>query len=276
MLIDKIKYRKSLADLWHTVFGDDYDYINFIFKSEYQNDILCFAELDGEKAVSAFYLIKNILRFDGKLYSGYYLYAAATLPEYRKFGIMSKLIKQAQAFCKEKGDDFITLVPSEESLYSYYSRLGFKDAMYRCKGKYNVSEIGTKEALTDDISEAEKIRQCFDGNVIYTTGNAFAYCKDCLDNAGLTFIKLCEESGALISNEEKLVLEFISSDDEFKKSTELLKNSLPCGEWEINSPVELDFCEDKKKVRYGMLYPVGDDLKRDWSYTDIYMNIALD
>ena len=65
---------------------------------------------------------------------------------------------------------------------------------------------------------------------------------------------------------------FISPKTDF----ESLKNKLPCGEWEINSPYELPFCEDNKKVRYGMLYPVSDELRRDWQYTDIYMNIALD
>lgn len=276
MLIDKQKYKKSLADLWHTVFGDGYGYINLIFKPEYDKDILCFAELEGERAVSAFYLIKNTLRFDGKLYNGYYLYAAATLPEYRKGGIMSGLIRQAQAYCKEKETDFVNLVPSEESLYSYYSRFGFKDAMYRCKCTYKATDSSTQKLSAEDIAEAQLIRQSYDGNMIFTEGQAFCYCKDCLEAAEITFTKLSDESGALFSAEEKLVLEFISSERELNTSVENLKNKLPCGEWEINSPFELPFCEENEKVRYGMLYPLSDELRRDWSNTDIYMNIALD
>ena len=244
MLIDKIKYKNSLCDLWHTVFGDSYDYIKLIFRSGYENDILCFGELDGEIAVSALYLIKNTLKFNNKLYNGWYLYAAATLPEYRAKGIMSRLIKEAQLFCKENGDDYISLVPSQESLYSYYSRFGFADAMYRYKGIYKSSESNGTEIFADEIGEAEKIRQSFDGNMLFTIGKAFSYCKDCLDAAGISFISLTEESGILISEEEKLVLEYISSQNVLSKSEELLKNKLPCGEWEINSPFELPFCED--------------------------------
>lgn len=272
MMIDKLRYKNSLADLWHTVFGDSYDYINLIFKPGYAKDILCFAALDGERAVSALYLIRNTLRFDNKLYNGFYLYAAATLPEYRKGGIMSGLIKEAQSFCRENGEAFISLVPSEESLYSYYSRFGFKEAMYRCKGIYKAPESNKIRLSADDIAEAEKIRQSFDGSLLFTTGQAFNYCKDCLLNAGITFSKLSANSGILYSDEEKLVLEFISSDT----GSGSLENKLPCGEWEINSPYELSFCEDNKKVRYGMLYPVSEELIRDWQYTDIYMNIALD
>lgn len=272
MLIDKLKYKNSLADLWHTVFGDSYDYINLIFKPEYAKDILCFAELDGEKAVSAFYLIRNTLRFDNKLYNGYYLYAAATLPEYRKGGIMSELIREAQVFCKEKGDAFISLVPSEDSLYSYYSRFGFRAAMYCCKGTYKAPESNEAAPSLSDVSALEKIRQSFDGNLFFTTGDAFGYCRECLENAGIAFWESSDEGGILYSDEERLVLEFISPKTDF----ESLKNKLPCGEWEINSPYELPFCEDNKKVRYGMLYPVSDELRRDWQYTDIYMNIALD
>ncbi len=274
MLIDKIKYKNSLSDLWHTVFGDSYDYINLIFKPEYENDIICFTELDDGKAVSAFYLIKNTLRFNNRLYNGYYLYAAATLPEFRKYGIMSKLIREAQTYCEESELDFISLVPSEESLYSYYSRFGFKNAMYCNKGTY-INHYNSN-ITADDISLAEDIRQSFDGNMIFTTGQAFNYCKDCLDAAGVTFTKFSEESGLLLSEEEKLVLEFISSEKELTKSAELLQNKLSYGKWEINSPFILPFCKENKTVRYGMLYPISDELKRDWSYTDIYMNIALD
>ena len=276
MLIDKIKYKKSLSDLWHKVFADSYDYIELIFKAEYEEDILCFAELDGERAVSAFYLIKNTLRFDGELYNGYYLYAAATLPEYRKSGLMSALINEAQIFCEKNGVDFITLVPSEESLYSYYSRFGFQNAMYRYEGVFNAVQDNKKEPDVGKISQAESVRQSFDGNMLFTAGHAFSYCKDCLEAADVVFLKLSKESGALLSEEEKLVLEFISSDDELIKSTDVLKDNLSCGSWVINSPFRCAFCQDSKKVRYGMLYPVSDALKRDWSYTDIYMNIALD
>ena len=135
MLIDKQKYKDSLSLLWHRVFGDYYSYISILFKEDYDNSILCFGELDNENVISAFYLLKNTLNFNGKIYNGFYLYAAATLPEYRGKGTMSALIREAQDFCKAEGYDYISLLPAEESLYDYYGRFSFETAMYRCRSQ---------------------------------------------------------------------------------------------------------------------------------------------
>jgi GNAT superfamily N-acetyltransferase len=92
MLIqEKDKYISSLISLWHSVFGDETDYIKLFFKEAYF-DSECFAEIIEDEPVSALYLLKCIIKCDGKIYRGRYLYAAATLPEYRGKGLMSKLM----------------------------------------------------------------------------------------------------------------------------------------------------------------------------------------
>ena len=91
MLIEtKDKYIDSLIKLWNKVFGDDEDYIKLFFKDAYY-DCECFAEIYDDEVVSAFYLLKCIIKLDGKIYNGRYLYAAATLPEYRNKGLMGKV-----------------------------------------------------------------------------------------------------------------------------------------------------------------------------------------
>ena len=37
-----------------------------------------------------------------------------------------------------------------------------------------------------------------------------------------------------------------------------------------------EHCFGKEKVPFGMIFPINKELIRDWNYTDIYMNIALD
>lgn len=277
MLIDKLTHKKSLAELWHRVFGDSYSFIDLIFKPEYEKDILCFGELDGEKAVSAFYLIKNKLKYEGKLYSGYYLYAAATLPEYRKSGFMSALIKEAQVYCRENGVDFISLVPSQESLYSYYARFGFQSAMYRtvsndCDVKKK-TQISTAASI--DAEELGKIRKSYEGNIMLLEGASLSYAVDCFNASDVKINRLSEDGCYIFSAEDNNIIEFASSKENFAVNCEMLKSEVS-EDVIISSPFELEFCKCNNKKSYGMLYPININLEREWSFTDIYMNLALD
>lgn len=272
MLIDKNKYKTSLSDLWHRVFSDSYDFIELIFRPEYDNSILCFAELDGEKAISAFYLIKNTLKYENELFDGYYLYAAATLPEYRNSGTMSKLIRQAQEYCRERNVDFISLVPSEEGLYGYYSRFGFEAAMYRCENTRAVTgSSGCSFEVTEDKEAILKIRNGYEGNIISFHPSAFGYALDCLSYSGFVFGKIADDSYLLYSEDDEFS-EFISSKEKLDENADKLPETVN----KTTSPFELENYDEHSLKPYGMLYPINKLLKKQWRFTDIYMNIALD
>lgn len=276
MLIDKKRYKESLSDLWHVVFGDDYSFIELIFGNEYEEDILCFAELEDEKAVGAFYLIKNTLKFNDELFEGFYLYAAATLPEKRKNGLMSKLIYEAQEYCRANGFDYISLVPSGDSLYSYYSRFGFKEAMYRVESK----KADLKKSLTEceifDQADCFFLRSSYSGNIMNYTKESFGYAFECLRNAEAEFLTFSSEGYLIYLREENTVLEFISLKKDIKNNIEKLVGIVKDNDVTVYSPYELNGFSSNKIKRYGMLYPINKKLERDWKYTDIYMNIALD
>lgn len=246
MLIDKFAYKSDLTELWHIVFKDSYDYIDLIFKEDYRNSVLCFADLDEKKVVSALYLIKNHLHFDGKDYNGYYLYAAATLPEYRKKGIMSCLIKEAQLYCESKGLDYISLVPSNEMLYSYYSVFGFKEAMY-CFESFSLDGAEKTEI---SFSEYYSKRSKLSCNYFNLNESTFSYAADCFAFSGLKFYRTDNDCLCICSQQGEDLIEVISH----------------------GKPTE----KNMQKCKFGMLFPINDELKRDWKYTDIYMNIALD
>ena len=271
MLIDRRKYKSSLTDLWNRVFGDSCDFIELIFKPEYDGAVLCFAEIEEDKAVSAFYLIKNTLKYENELFDGYYLYAAATLPEYRKFGIMSKLIREAQGFCRENSIDFISLVPSEESLYGYYSRFGFEKAMYRCENETPVLQISSDN--NEQITDADKIlsiRNRYEGNIISFHSSSFGYAFECLSYSGFKFCRITNDSYLLCSDEDDFS-EFISTEKKLSENVEKLKMKK-----RLTSPFALKSYKVHKYKPYGMLFPVNEKLKKQWNFTDIYMNIALD
>lgn len=114
----------QLKNLWKTVFGDSDDVLDYFFENTVDAGNIYACRKD-EKIVSAFYLIDSSIIENNKKYSAKYLYAAATLPEYRKQGIMSDMIKYASEMLKIKGTDLIFLYPADEKLYSYYSKIGF-------------------------------------------------------------------------------------------------------------------------------------------------------
>ena len=120
---------QSLKSLWHISFGDDYEYIDAFFEKsfDYQNT-LCID--DGEKIVSALYLLECGIRKNGVLHKAYYVYAVATHPDYRGQGLMRKLLAEADLIAESRGASYLFLVPAEESLYDMYGRLGYMKGFY--------------------------------------------------------------------------------------------------------------------------------------------------
>ena len=114
----------ELMDLWHDVFGDDYEVSGFFLNNALWYGDIYAKRVDG-KIVSAFYFVDSKLINGNKTEKVKYLYAAATLPEYRKQGIMSDMIKYAAEVLSDKGYSAIILCPADEKLYGYYEKLGF-------------------------------------------------------------------------------------------------------------------------------------------------------
>ncbi len=262
-------YRKGLTELWHTVFGDDYGYIDCFFEKAYSYcDV--FLTLADSKPVSSFYLLPCYIDYDGKRYKGKYLYAAATYPEHRGKGLMAELINEAIDYCRNSSDiDFISLVPAQEGLYNYYGRFGFKEAMYRY-----VTEIRDRFECPDaevlkleDSAEFHSFRDKLPLNKFVFDEHLSDYLYGSMINEGCTFGKI-NNSGYFISDGET-VYEFIC----------LCRNnsSVSCfnGRKEAYSPAELSFCGESKAFPFGMIYPCCNELERDWKFTDIYMNLAL-
>lgn len=114
----------ELKSLWKTVFGDGDDVIDPFFDGVAQFSDTYAYRVDG-KIVSAFYLIDASLQVNRETRPAKYLFAAATLPEYRGNGYMKKLIRYAADVQKKAGIADIFLFPANESLYNFYESLGF-------------------------------------------------------------------------------------------------------------------------------------------------------
>lgn len=129
--------QEDLKILWETVFGDTRAVTDAFFANAFFPDG-CFYESADGRAVSALYLLPVTLESK----KGFYLYAAATLPDHRGNGIMGRLINEALTYAKSVAD-FVYLCPAEQSLYDYYRRFGFSQTLYARFSDENDSSLLT-------------------------------------------------------------------------------------------------------------------------------------
>ena len=143
------EYLTQLHTLWKDVFGDEDGYIDLFFARAFPG-AHPFAVIENGEVKSVLYLLDCRLQAGEQLFEGYYLYAAATKPQYRGKGLMRSLIEEAKAFMHETQKDFIVLVPASKSLYAYYERFGFATRLYRWAGTL----CGTGKTPPDPITNA--------------------------------------------------------------------------------------------------------------------------
>ena len=84
--------KEQLRELWHSVFGDGYEYIDAFFAAYRCEDVVHTLSVGGI-VVSALYALPFTLCSDEKSIAAAYIYAVATAPEYRGKGYMALLMK---------------------------------------------------------------------------------------------------------------------------------------------------------------------------------------
>ena len=129
----KIKYSVpadvgQIKNLMKSVFEDENDFLDRFFNLFYHDNVLV-SEVNGT-IVSMAFLLPNTIRINGKLLPMTYLYACATHPEHRGRGLMSQIIAKAYDDVCKRGEAGLLLLPANESLYHYYSGLGFKTSFF--------------------------------------------------------------------------------------------------------------------------------------------------
>ena len=105
----------ALKTIWHNIFGDDTADIDRFFQTLYVNKNTLIWK-DSDKVVSMLYM----LPYEHSIY----LYALATLPDYRGRGIMTSLINEACKRAANQGANALFLIPAE-GMEAYYEQFGF-------------------------------------------------------------------------------------------------------------------------------------------------------
>ena len=257
---------RQLVSLWNTVFGDGEDYIRLIVP--YLEAFDCYAVKDADRIVSAFYLLPSEIKIGNSIFKGKYLYAAATYEEYRKNGYMSSLIREAINDNKNTSD-FISLVPADDGLYSYYGRFGFEELMFNCKTKLICD--GKKETDGKVIISAEKInslrKKAFDCVHLFED-STMNYALSCYGFFGSHF-KEVDDYTVLYVEDERSVYEGIICKNTKCDYESFLKEKY-CGEIKAITPYRMN--ETTEKIKCGMIYDFSGEIKNSGG---IYMNHTL-
>lgn len=124
--LSDITDKNGIINLWQEAFGDSAEAVELFLKHKYvpENTVIC---EENSKIASMLFLLDGKLNIKAEKYNAYYLYAAATLKEFRGRGIMAEMLDFSKKLAAERNIDFICLKPAEDSLYGYYKRFGYKE-----------------------------------------------------------------------------------------------------------------------------------------------------
>lgn len=146
----------QLVTLWQRSFGDSAEYIQMFLDWNFERikTVVYVTEEElGIPASVAYLLPVTYMEKDKPDIPCWYLYAAATLPEYRGRGFFSEILK----FVEERLSQPMILVPGEESLIAYYQKQGMH--VWLKERKQHMAEKKSKDVPWQvcDISVEEYI-----------------------------------------------------------------------------------------------------------------------
>lgn len=112
--------RRSILEMWNTCFGDSEEGIRFYLDRRLTDENMLVIWQDGKPVSMASFFPTEYVTKD-EVVPAKYVYAVATLPEYRDRGLASQILSFAQTQWKQP----LILSPAEQSLVEYYGNQGF-------------------------------------------------------------------------------------------------------------------------------------------------------
>lgn len=127
--------RKEMMRLWKDTFHDSDEYVNLVFDSYFNPELVEYEEREG-RVVSAMMAVPYRFGNGRSRLKGLYLCGLATEPKYRRKGIMSGMMDRLAKRMQASEYSFMFLIPADAGLQRYYKDQGFVNAFYRIKDRY--------------------------------------------------------------------------------------------------------------------------------------------
>lgn len=285
--------RKQLKDLWQICFDDLDRPVNYFF-NKYFEVWNCLVYLINDRVAAAVYLLPAQIVHNEDLLKAHYIYAAATLPEHRKNGYMSKLLNTAALVGKKRGDLYSFLLPANEKLYKFYESLSYMN-YYKIKiltlSRKELSSIaygGQKSHVQLTNRQITNLRnaQLFNqyGSVIWNTKSvSFALESNRLYGGRLISSKTGREfSYALVRSGENNICEIIEIVSDLSTLRDLCANILyymPAEYYKLRLPAyNTLFNAEGDILNFGMIKQLNNysDKELSQNAASAYLGLTLD
>lgn len=278
------KDSEGLIKIWHICFEDDVSIIQDFLSRGFNPYV---AEIDGE-AVAALHLINTQMAYNCNTLNGVYLYAAATLPQYRGMGIMGRLIDYADQEAKREGASFCALMPANPSLFDYYRKFGYFDffkSVNVTKSAVQLDEIcknvinNTKD-LFDNITDLRfNIYNKNNGNILCSAEHIdyavkmYKHYGGCIITASGGYM-ICSR----VDETQVQIIECACTQEALPQLISSLRKMLDAQSYVFRLPANTRFFDDDGEIYYsGMLKPLThEDIFISMIGNNAYLGLTLD
>lgn len=153
MKISEIESR--MREIWRETFGDTEEYVDLLFNA-YFNPRYCSWKIENGDVASMLFGIPYEFRSEQLgSFKALYLCGLATLPQYRKRGLMGELMREIEQRGAADGFDATFLIPADSKLRRYYRGKGYQNTERKDIIEFNLEGIiSIRDCLTnskDDI-----------------------------------------------------------------------------------------------------------------------------
>lgn len=142
----------QLLSLWLTVFDEKPEAAELFFKRNL-SDTHGYAAQQDNKIIAALYLIDGTLNGS----RAHYLCGVGTLPQYRRRGVMSRLMQYALNDVADRGDAYSLLYPANSGLYDYYARMGYQSVCTQAVRTFTRQSLQTESEAKNRLCPQDNI-----------------------------------------------------------------------------------------------------------------------
>jgi GNAT superfamily N-acetyltransferase len=259
-----------LKCLWLLCFDDSPEAAELFFERNKDTYHAYVAQVNGE-AVSALYLIDCKLCGE----NAHYLCGAATMPEFRKRGIMGGLIEYSLNDAKRRGDRYSVLLPASESLYRFYSGHGYRTCCSMCrtvKSRFELERDRADSIRFAGNADFEQMQNGFEKDNFLLWNNN--YIRFAVDYYACYGVKTAFSQNALAIYEEEhgVCCVIYSIYNDIKELNSLLIDNSAAKKFVIIGKSGEMMFKNSKKEKYGMARALTSKPLPN----DIYIGITLE
>lgn len=151
----------AIRELWNIAFGEDRAFNDYFFDNIFKCEntlIMC----ENNKLISMAQMLPFNIKNIGDVT---YIYGAATNPLERGKGYMKTLLEKSFEIDKKLGRCASILIPASESLFCYYSKIGYKTGFYADIQKYIMTDNIAFDFREADYGDINAMQNLYRGDV---------------------------------------------------------------------------------------------------------------